>query len=187
MNRILAMLVLVLFAAFNAAWAENDEARAKAQKAAKQLMEALKERLQSEIGAGGFARAVEVCSKDALKLTADIGGENGVELRRVTAKARNPKNVPDAYEQGALKTMEADLSAGTLKEAYEGVQGEGGTRYYRFMKPLRVGDLCLNCHGGEDALNKEAAEKIKKLYPDDKATGYAPGQLRGAVSVKVKL
>jgi len=42
----------------------------------------------------------------------------------------------------------------------------------------------LNCHGSESELMPEVNSLIAQKYPDDKATGYRTGDLRGAVSIK---
>jgi hypothetical protein len=43
---------------------------------------------------------------------------------------------------------------------------------------------CLACHGTEKHINEDVQAKIKELYPDDKATGFRPGQIRGAITMK---
>jgi hypothetical protein len=52
------------------------------------------------------------------------------------------------------------------------------------MKALPTQKLCLNCHGAEAQIAPEAKEKLKVLYPNDLATGYSEGQIRGALTVK---
>jgi hypothetical protein len=45
--------------------------------------------------------------------------------------------------------------------------------------------LCVNCHGPRDALAPGVAEILDAEYPDDRATGYRPGDLRGLVRVSI--
>jgi len=45
----------------------------------------------------------------------------------------------------------------------------------------------LQCHGARDKLAPGVADALKELYPQDQATGYAVGDLRGAVSVKIPI
>ena len=54
---------------------------------------------------------------------------------------------------------------------------------FRYMKAIPMGAVpCLTCHGApEPALNAE----ILRLYPQDRATGFAPGDLRGAFTVSM--
>jgi len=44
---------------------------------------------------------------------------------------------------------------------------------------------CLKCHG--EQLDPAVQARIKELYPDDKATGYKTGDLRGAVTIRQPL
>jgi hypothetical protein len=52
------------------------------------------------------------------------------------------------------------------------------------MKALPVAPLCVTCHGSADKMPAGIKARLAKEYPHDRATGYAPGQLRGAISVK---
>jgi hypothetical protein len=49
------------------------------------------------------------------------------------------------------------------------------------MKAIGTTSPCLNCHGS--ALKPEVAAKVKELYPEDQAVGFASGQLRGAFTL----
>ena len=53
------------------------------------------------------------------------------------------------------------------------------------MKAIPIGGLCLQCHG--TAIAPELAEKLSELYPEDKATGYREGDMRGAFVVTRRL
>jgi len=55
----------------------------------------------------------------------------------------------------------------------------------RYMKAIPTGPQCVVCHGENVA--PALAETIQRLYPDDQATGFAPGDLRGAFTVTVEL
>jgi hypothetical protein len=45
------------------------------------------------------------------------------------------------------------------------------------VEPIVVQPMCVTCHGADVAPDLRA--KIEELYPDDQATGYAAGDLRG--------
>jgi hypothetical protein len=53
------------------------------------------------------------------------------------------------------------------------------------LTPIRVGGLCLQCHGQPDDLAPGVVESLERLYPDDQATGFAEGDLRGWFWVEV--
>jgi hypothetical protein len=48
-----------------------------------------------------------------------------------------------------------------------------------------VNDLCLQCHGTADTIAPEVRQAIETLYPNDLATGYTVGELRGLIRVTV--
>ena len=93
--------------------------------------------------------------------------------------------MPDAYEQEVLNGFEKEIASGKEDASRYEVVREGGVRYARFMKAIRIEPLCLTCHGGEIPPNIE--RKLSEKYPHDTARGYKVGDLRGALSVKVKL
>ncbi len=49
------------------------------------------------------------------------------------------------------------------------------------MKAIPLSGVCVNCHGPR--IKTQLSDKIYKLYPDDKARGFIPGDLRGAFTV----
>jgi hypothetical protein len=49
------------------------------------------------------------------------------------------------------------------------------------MKAIGTTSPCLTCHGS--ALKPDVAAKVKELYPEDEAVGFASGQLRGAFTL----
>jgi cytochrome c553 len=52
------------------------------------------------------------------------------------------------------------------------------------MKAIPMQAMCAACHGTK--VNKRLDEKIKTYYPDDRATGFQEGDIRGAFSVLIK-
>jgi hypothetical protein len=54
---------------------------------------------------------------------------------------------------------------------------------FGYVEPIRVGPICLRCHGGEVA--PEIRERLAALYPDDQATGFEQGDFRGLFWVRM--
>ena len=48
-----------------------------------------------------------------------------------------------------------------------------------------VGEVCLKCHG--ENIDPAVKAKLGELYPNDKATGYKLGDLRGAFTVRQEM
>lgn len=162
------------------------EALEKARQAADALTGELIETLGHELGTAGPVGAVRVCAEMAPQIAARHSVD-GVTVRRVTLKVRNPQDTPDDYERGVLLDLEAKLADGALPtEVAEVVSDDTGSRL-RYMRPLVVKGTCLSCHGDVDSMEPELRTVLEERYPDDRAVGYKEGDLRGAVSVTVDL
>lgn len=149
----------------------------------------LLEVLQDEIDRSGHAGAISVCREKAPEMAKNLSAQIGWQVRRVSLKNRNPKAVPDAWERATLEEFERRLAAGEKPTGIDKgeIVEENGQKFYRYMKALPTQDLCLNCHGTPDRLAPGVAAKLKELYPDDKAVGYGPAEIRGAITAKKPL
>ncbi len=155
--------------------------------AAGNLMKALKQELQQAMQDGGVMHAVTFCSEQALQLTADVetGLGSNIDLKRVSEKYRNPANKPDTFEEDALKWLKQQAEAGSVPEYFiQQINGKDGIRY-RYYQPIRINTPCLACHGPADQMKPELKTLLKERYPNDHATGYQKGDLRGAIRVEI--
>jgi len=153
--------------------------------ATKALMGTLQTNLVAAMQEGGPSYAVEFCAGEALALTDSVARQlgSGISLKRVSEHHRNPVNAPDAAEVRALRHFQDALAeSGSLPEDWVQQTATGELRYYR---PLVIAEPCLACHGNADSLDPAVAEAIAARYPDDRATGYEIGDLRGVVRVTV--
>ncbi len=152
---------------------------------AKQFSSKLLGVLTNEIKEGGNINAVNVCYNTAQNLTRDFGLEKGVLIKRVTFKNRNPLNVPDNFEKGILRKFEHMKFNGELNSSseYFKIVHIDGKKYARYMKPIMVMQLCINCHGDESTMAKDVIASINSKYENDKARDYKVGDLRGAISI----
>jgi hypothetical protein len=160
---------------------EIAQARERAEEAAARLMEALFGELTNALKAGPPEEALDICAKRAQELTRAIQRETGVSVRRTSLKTRNPLNAPDAYERRWLEQAAADPAIRAHSEVVEA--GDRGGYQLRYLRPIRLAALCTQCHGEE--LKPAVRDAVERQYPSDQATGYKPGDLRGAVSVSV--
>lgn len=150
-----------------------------------EFMSNLKNLVFSKISEGGVLNAVSVCSDTALVYTKHYSEYKGIEIRRITFKNRNPRNIPDEFESKVLKIFERQKAEGKLNkdsEYAEITETEGG-KVFRYMKPISVSADCLTCHGNSSEIPGEVQLLIKEKYPTDKARDYKAGDLRGAVSI----
>jgi hypothetical protein len=140
----------------------------------------LSSNLQSAIQSGGVSNALPFCSLAATPLTAGMAEKHGVTLRRVTHKPRHPAARASAAELAILQSFEVALAATALPPAPFATNLVSGQATY-FAPIVIANELCLKCHGapGRD-ISAENLAVIKKYYPQDEATGFQLGQVRGA-------
>jgi hypothetical protein len=143
--------------------------------------------LLREIEKGGFPNAVRVCSEVAQEITLRFNEQKGHHTRRVSLKHRNPKNVPDPFEQRKLEEFDRLNRERKLAGEYFEVVKEEGHSYLRYMKPLIVQPVCIACHGPRENIPAEVKLILEQKYPEDRATGFLVGDVRGAISVKIRL
>lgn len=151
------------------------------------FMKALAGELQREMKAGGPVQAIGVCKDEAPQIASALSRQHGYKVSRVSLKTRNPVlGTPDAWEQKVLAEFDRKAAAGAdpkTLEASEVVEEPTG-RYFRYMKAIPVGDVCVACHGPADKVADAVKAKLAEEYPHDRALGYSVGQIRGAFTVK---
>jgi Protein of unknown function (DUF3365) len=183
---VLAMLpAAILAGCAGAPSAEQQAALAgEARKTAGSLIQQLGGELKQVLGTQGPEAAISVCKEKAPAIAASLSKSSGFEVTRVSPKNRNPKGAPDAWEAQAQAALEKRLASGEKPESLETWQvvKTAGGKEFRYAKALVAQPLCLTCHGEQIAEGIKA--RVAAEYPDDKATGYAAGMVRGIVSIK---
>lgn len=134
----------------------------------------LSKNLAEAIAKDGVPGAIGFCSEKALPLTASVDAN----LRRVSHKARNPKNKAGAAALEILNTYRATMKDGKAPEPQLRKQADGTETL--FAPIVLANPLCLKCHGtpGTD-IDADTLAALRKLYPQDEATGFTLGELRG--------
>ena len=51
------------------------------------------------------------------------------------------------------------------------------------MKAIPTQGICLTCHGDKQTMSEDLLSTLQQTYPNDLATDYQVGQIRGAFSV----
>jgi len=175
----LALLLAGFVAVTDAAAAESDRA-AEGRAIAAGFGAELRTALQSAMAEGGPLAAIQVCNEDAPRIARAAAESSGAEVGRTSTRLRNPANRPDAHEQAVLESFAAELSAGAPESPPWQLDTLPDGRV-RFMSAIMVQPQCLGCHG--ENLAAPVAEVIDRLYPEDQARGYQPGELRGAFTI----
>lgn len=179
----LCVMPLLIITGHAAAETTETERAAQSRMLVKDFAKTLKGELVKAMKSGGPAAAVSVCHAAAPEIAAEKSAATGWRVARTALKLRNPKNAPDDWERTVLEAFLAKAKQGadlSKLEHYETVS-QGGKRMFRYMKAIPVGKPCLICHGS--AVKAELVQSIKEHYPDDNATGFKLGELRGAFTI----
>jgi hypothetical protein len=153
----------------------------------KQFFGSLKTELQAALEEGGPVTAISICKLKAPKLTKEFSSLSGWYLARTSLKLRNQNNHPDEWESGVLEQFAIRKANGeSLKNMeYSEIVEIDGRQIFRYMQAIEVMDLCLNCHGQN--IKPAISRILKQLYPNDQATGFETGDLRGAFTLAKSL
>ena len=150
----------------------------------KQFASQLKPQLKAALQAGGPSHAIEICATQAPKIADALSTDTGWIVKRVSLKARNASRaIPDAWEKQVLEAFDRRRAAGEEPASLNHSEQVDGR--YRYMQAQVVEPVCLTCHA--ETLSEPVRETLEQYYPDDYATGYTLGQVRGAFSLSKAL
>ncbi|EMI55990.1 cytochrome c family protein [Rhodopirellula sallentina SM41] len=140
-----------------------------------QQMLAAKDALQMRLSgrlmeamAQGPASAIRVCNQEAPQIASSVGEEHGVRIGRVGVRLRNPNNTPPPWAKGLTDSNVNVPTFVTLSDGHDAA-----------WLPIKLQTQCLMCHGPTDQIAPVIKDQLARLYPNDRATGFAEGELRG--------
>lgn len=147
----------------------------------------LRTALRDHMASQGPVSALAFCHDQAPAIAADVMAAHGVRIGRVAlpGRERNPANTAVDWQVPVLARFAAAVADGAAPEDQVELVVDGlpdGVEA-RLMRGIRVEAPCQICHGVELAPGIAAA--VDRLYPDDRATGFREGDLRGALWVEV--
>lgn len=136
----------------------------------------LGKKLKDAINTSGPEQALSFCSAQAIPITDSTSLASHAMAKRVTDKNRNPNNKANASELEYIHHVKQELAKGSAAKPKLIKTTNGHTVYY----PIITNQFCLQCHGNTKSdIAESTLQKIKELYPEDNATGYQSGELRG--------
>lgn len=118
----------------------------------------------------GPASAIDVCRLEAPALAADRS-QDGVRIGRSSHRLRNPANAGPAWVREAIDVYLEDPADRAPRTVSLTDDRQG------YVEPILTQPLCLACHGR--SLTPAVSETLASHYPDDQATGFDVGDLRG--------
>ena len=147
----------------------EDTTAARAQVVLSPFKRALKQALTEGMREGPVP-AIAACNTRAPEL-AESHSRSGVTVGRSSHRLRSAANAAPDWVRPILNAYVSDAATRAPKSVALGAGRSG------YVEPILVQPLCLTCHG--KALAPEVAARIAALYPDDRATGFEVGDLRG--------
>ncbi len=123
----------------------------------------------------GIPAAITVCKDEAPALAAKYSVD-GVSMGRTSHRLRNPSNTAPSWVSAVVQGY---LEPGADQQPVMTTL-ENGRRGY--VEPIATQPVCLACHG--ETLAPDVGSKIAAEYPDDQATGFKVGDLRGVFWVE---
>jgi hypothetical protein len=123
----------------------------------------------------GPVNAISVCKTEAREIADSLSIED-VRMGRTSHRLRNSENVAPGWVSPVLDGYLGDSSDRSPKVVKLPDDRMG------YVEPIALQPMCLACHGA--SLMPDVAARIKETYPDDQATGFAVGDLRGVFWVE---
>lgn len=142
-----------------------------------ELLKPFKMNLKSALLDGmeaGPVEAIGACSTAAPSIAAGLSVD-GVVMGRSSHKLRNPENAPPHWLARHLDSFAEGQQQDPLV-----LELEDGR--YGYAEPITTQGMCLVCHG--ESLAPEIAMRIGEAYPEDLATGFSEGDVRGVFWVE---
>ena len=132
------------------------------------LFKRLSGRLMTAMSEGGPAAAIEVCQVEAKSMAIEVGKETNVKIGRTGVRLRNTNNQPPSWAQKLI-----------VDKTDTPVFARLSNEHVVALLPIKLQAQCLMCHGPRESLAPDVKEKLATLYPQDQATGFSEGELRG--------
>lgn len=134
--------------------------------------------LTDALGEGGPHNAIRVCRERAPEIAASLSID-GVRMGRSSHRLRNPSNAPAPWVESLVQAFLENPGQATPRA----VRLDDST--FGYVEPIRMVSFCLSCHG--PSIEPELEAVIDDLYPEDRATGFRVGDLRGVFWVTMPL
>lgn len=172
------MLCTVLLSPSLYAETKSTTLKTQATERATEFATALKSALGAAIKQGGLVEGINVCKIQAPAIAESLSS-GGWTVARKSTKNRNPNNQPDDWEAEKItQLLEMLRNTESIDNVTFSTSKNG---QFRFAKAIKIAPVCLNCHGL--TISPEVKQALSKHYPNDLATGYQPGDLRGIFSI----
>ncbi len=140
----------------------------------------LLQNVAAAIQKGGTEYAVDFCHVKAIPITDSLSNELRVSIQRISDKNRNPENNLNTETDRSVfnEFKKKQELADTLLKTKD---------QYVYYKRINLAmPTCMKCHGNPTVdIEEKTLQKIKSLYPNDKAVGYKLNDFRGVWKIEI--
>ncbi|MFO0923847.1 MAG: DUF3365 domain-containing protein [Pirellulales bacterium] len=137
-------------------------------KAKEALFSRLSGRLMEVLTKSGPESAIRICKEEAPKIAQEVSKQEGLSIGRTGVRLRNTHNRAPAWARTWIEQKIDAPQFGVLSNDKAAA-----------LLPIRLQPQCMICHGPKDQLAPGVIAKLHELYPNDEATGFEAGELRG--------
>jgi hypothetical protein len=159
--------------------AEEAEFLRQSEELTSQFRSELQTELSNALAEVGPVGAIGVCQSTAPAIGARLSEDSGFTVSRIARRNRNAQNgiSPD------LEALYSDLESSPMQNGSpRSVHGTAGDRLVYLRAIPMQEQPCSACHGS--TIDPALSEVIAQSYPEDRAVGFKPGELRGAFLVE---
>lgn len=146
----------------------DENSKNKLLEARDELFKQLSSRLTAAMNEGGPSEAVEVCYRLAPRIAKEVGEIHKVRIGRSGVRLRNASNTPPDWAKSLVESKTESPTFVTLNNDKAAA-----------LLPIKLQPQCLMCHGPNEQISEAVKLVLGKRYPDDQATGFRDGELRG--------
>lgn len=146
----------------------DDDTKNRLLAAKEDLFKKLSGRLTAAMNEGGPSEAVEVCYRLAPDIANEVGEKHNVRIGRSGVRLRNSRNTPPVWAKSFVESKTETPTFVTLSNEKAAA-----------LLPIKLQSQCLMCHGPVEQITDDVQRVLSKRYPNDQATGFRDGELRG--------
>ncbi len=135
--------------------------------------------LRKELAGGSVEKAIQACQKTAGTIERQFGKSYNATVQRISHRNRNPANLASSDEMKLIRQLKQKISmdSPTLHTFLSSEDKKTKTVYLPILVAMPT---CLKCHGSPTKdIEPETLALLKKYYPQDRATGFRFGDIRG--------
>ena len=159
---------------------ERDARIEQSRELSQQLQQQLGAKLMAAMRAEGPVHAIGVCNVEAPLIAEQLSVAEQVVVGRTAIRYRNPANAPSTEQAEVMAQFAAQLRADPTQIPETLLTLDNGEQHY--LRAIVMQPQCSVCHGANIA--QPVADAIAAKYPNDQATDFAVGDLRGAFLIK---